>query len=318
MVTTILFFIGFGLLIKGASLLVDGASSLAKRVGISTLVIGLTIVSFGTSAPELVVNIASSLGGNTDLAIGNIFGSNIVNILFILGISAAIYPLKVGLGTVWKEIPFALLAVIIVGLLVNDIAIDGATSSVLSRIDGFILIGFFVIFLYYIYGISKSGGQTNEEEIPSLTITRSTSMVIAGIAGLVIGGKWIVDGAVVFATTLGVSEALIGLTIVAIGTSLPELATSAVAAYKKNVDIAVGNVVGSNIFNIFWILGLSAVVSPLPFGNALNTDLVVMIVATLLLFGTLFVGQKHVIDRWQGVVFIGLYIAYIVFAVLRG
>jgi cation:H+ antiporter len=317
MVTAVLFFVGFVLLIKGASLLVDGASSLAMRLGISTLVIGLTIVSFGTSAPELVVNIAASLSGSTDLAIGNIFGSNIVNILFILGISAAIYPLTVGRGTTWKEIPFALLAVVVVGLLVNDVLIDGAKVSILSRIDGFVLIGFFIIFLYYIYGISKAGGQTGEA-VESFTPLRSIVMVIAGIAGLVVGGKWIVDGAIAFATSLGVSEVLIGLTIVAIGTSLPELATSAVAAYKKNVDIAVGNIVGSNIFNIFWILGVSASISPLPFSPTLSFDLMIMFFATLILFGTLFVGKRHTIERWQGVLFICLYIAYIVYVLLRG
>lgn len=318
MITTLLFFVGFLLLIKGADLLVDGASSLAQRLGISALVIGLTIVSFGTSAPELVVNILASLHGNTDIAIGNIYGSNIVNIFLILGISAMIYPLRVGRGTVWKEIPFALLAVIVVGLLSHDALIDALPTSTLSRVDGFVLMSFFVIFLYYIYGISKHASKTDDDAVPSFSVIRSISMVIIGIVGLVIGGKWIVDGAVAFATNLGVSEALIGLTVVAIGTSLPELATSAVAAYKKNVDIAVGNIVGSNIFNIFWILGVSAVISPLPFNTLLDVDFVVMLVATVLLLVALFVGKRHIIERWQGALFILIYIAYVLYLILRG
>lgn len=315
----ILFFVGFALLIKGADLLVDGASSVANRMGVSALVVGLTIVAFGTSAPELVVNILASIQGNTDIAIGNIAGSNIVNILLILGIASVIYPLAVQRGTVWKEIPFALLAIVVVTVMASDAFIDGSASSVLSRIDGLVLISFFVIFLYYIFGVAKeSANQSVSEEVKRYTWTKSTLMVVGGIAGLVLGGKWIVDGAVSFASSLGVSEALIGLTIVAIGTSLPELATSAVAAYRKNVDIAVGNVVGSNIFNVFWILGVSAVIQPLPLSPVFTTDLLVTIFATVLLFLALFVGRRHILERWQGVVMIGLYIVYILYLVMRG
>lgn len=320
--TYILFFIGFVLLIKGADLLVDGASSLAKRIGVSSLVIGLTIVAFGTSAPELVVNILASLKGNTEIAIGNILGSNIVNILLILGISAVIYPLAVKKGTVWKEIPLAFLAVLVLALMANDVFVDGATSSVISRIDGFILIAFFIIFLYYTFGISRvtpaTLADTGEQKSETRSLAKAWLMVFVGVAGLVLGGKWIVDGAVAFATSMGVSEALIGLTVVAIGTSLPELATSAVAAYKKDVDIAVGNIVGSNIFNIFWILGVSAIINPLPFSQTLMSDMFVTILATLLLFIFLFIGKRHVIERWQGVLFILLYVAYLAYVIIRG
>lgn len=317
MITYVLFAVGFVLLIKGANMLVDGASALASRLGISALVIGLTIVAFGTSAPELVVNLLASLSGNTDIAIGNVVGSNIANILLILGMSAAVYPLAVKSTTVWKEIPFALLAVTVLYVLANDVLIDGASVSVLSRIDGLILMSFFVIFLYYIIGLAKSGN-VEVEEVPSLTVPMASFYTVLGIAGLVVGGKWIVDGAIAIASLLGVSESLIGLTIVAIGTSLPEMATSVVAAYKKNVDIAVGNVVGSNIFNVFWILGISAFVNPLPFAPALNLDLMVTIGVTLSLFLALFVGKRHEIERWQGVVFVFLYIFYISYLVLRG
>lgn len=313
----ILFFLGFVLLIKGADLLVSGASSLARRLGVSSLVIGLTIVAFGTSAPELTVNLLASIQGNTDIAVGNIIGSNIANILLILGISAVIYPLTIQPGTVWREIPFALLAVLVVGIMANDVLFDGATTSSLTRIDGLVLISFFIIFLYYIFSSTNSSQNTNEDAPVVFSKSRSVAMIVGGLLGLVIGGKWIVDGAVAFALQLGINEALIGLTIVAVGTSLPELATSAVAAYKKNVDIAVGNVVGSNIFNIFWILGASSIITPLPFSNQLSADVLVVIGATLLLFLALFVGKRHVLERSQGALFIVLYVAYIVFLIIR-
>lgn len=320
MLTYGLFVLGFILLIKGADLLVAGASSLANRLGISALVIGLTVVSFGTSAPELIVNLLASIQGDTDIAIGNIIGSNIANILLILGISAIIYPLAVQKGTVWKEIPFALLAVLVVLVLANDSFFDGSLTSALTRIDGFILIGFFAVFLYYIFSIARQPSNENQvdEQVAQYSTGKSVLMVSGGLVGLVVGGKWIVDGAVSIATQFGVSEALIGLTVVAVGTSLPELATSAVAAYKKNVDIAVGNIVGSNIFNIFWILGISATITPLPFSSKLGVDLGVVIVATLLLFLALFVGKRHVLERWQGWAFVSLYLLYIVFLILRG
>lgn len=320
MLTIILFFLGFVLLIKGADWLVSGASSLADRLKISALVIGLTIVAFGTSAPELTVNLLAAFKGSTDIAIGNIIGSNIANILLILGIAAMIFPLAVRRGTVWREIPFALLAVLVVTAMASDRLLDGALSSAITRIDGLVLIGFFIIFLYYIFSTAKQSANEGEavEEIKQFSVTRSLLMVGGGMAGLVVGGKWIVDGAIIFATQLGVSEALIGLTIVAIGTSLPELATSAVAAYKRNVDIAVGNVVGSNIFNIFWILGISATITPLPLSPQLGVDLLVVCVVTLLLFLALFVGKRHILERWQGTLFVVLYIAYTVFLVFRG
>ncbi len=311
--------LGLIFLIKGADFLVDGASSIAKRLNISTLVIGLTIVAFGTSAPELIVNIFASINGNTDIAIGNILGSNIANILLILGISAVIFPLTVKKGTVWKEIPLALLAVIVVALMVNDALLDGGSFSGLTRIDGFVLIAFFMIFLYYTFGISRvEGVATSEVTIHRYSLPRACLMVGVGLIGLVVGGKLIVDAAVALASTLGASEALIGLTVVAIGTSLPELATSAVAAYKKNTDIAVGNIVGSNIFNIFWILGVSAIINPLPFPPLLMRDVFMTIFATLLLFIFMFIGKRHTLERWQGVCFIFIYLGYISYLVFRG
>lgn len=317
--TYILFFIGFVFLIKGAGLLVDGASSLAKKLQVSNLVIGLTIVAFGTSAPELFVNLYASFNGATDIAIGNIVGSNIVNILFILGISAIIFPLKVSSSTVWKEIPLSLLAAVLVLVMANDKLVDGLGFNSLTRSDGLGLIAFFIIFLYYTFGMTKVENSEQETEPVKLHSTwMSLGLIVLGLVGLVLGGQWIVGGAVAMANYFGMSDALIGLTIVAVGTSLPELATSAVAAYKKNPDIAVGNIVGSNIFNIFWILGVSGVIAPLPFKPEMNFDLLVLVGASVLLFVWMFLGKKHTLEKWQGAVFVLLYIAYIAVIVSRG
>lgn len=312
-----LFVIGFVLLIKGADLLVDGSASIAKRLNISNIVIGLTIVAFGTSAPEFIVNFFASLNGNTDIAIGNILGSNIANILLILGISAIVYPLVTQKNTVWKEIPLSLLAIIVVGVMANDAFIDGSSTSALTRIDGIILLCFFAIFMFYTFGIAKVVGDENQgDEIKDLGYWKSSLYIIGGLIGLVVGGKWIVDGAVEIATIFGISQSLIGLTVVAVGTSLPELATSAIAAYKKQTDIAIGNVVGSNIFNLFWILGFSALVRPLPFSLDSNSDILMTIFASALLFIIMFIGKKHVIEKWQGIVMVVLYFTYIVFLIL--
>ena len=319
MLTYFLFLLGFLLLIKGADLLVDGASAIARRFNVSDLVIGLTVVAFGTSTPELFVNIVASARGNTEIAIGNVLGSNICNVFLILGISAIIYPLTVSKGTVWKEIPFSLLAAIVLGLMANDRVIDGGDSSLLSRIDGLVLLAFFTIFLYYSFSIAKAiDGMDEHVPVKSLGLAKSSLLVLVGLIGLTLGGKWIVDGAVAIANNLGMSESLVGLTVVAVGTSLPELATSAVAAYKKNVDIAVGNVVGSNIFNIFFVLGISSIIKPLPFQTKSNWDVAVVIAASLLLFLAMFTGKKHSLDRWEGIVFLFLYGGYIVFLIING
>jgi len=316
MITYTLFILGFFLLIKGADLLVDGSSSIAKKLKISSIVIGLTIVAFGTSAPEFIVNIFASARGNTEIAIGNILGSNIANILLILGISAIIYPITAKKNTVLKEIPLSLLAAIVLGLMANDMIIDGTGFSGITRIDGFILLSFFIIFLYYTFGITKEDKDIVEEEIKVFSYPKAIIFIILGLAGLVVGGKWIVDGAVKIAELFNISQSLIGLTIVAIGTSLPELATSAIAAYKKQSDIAIGNVVGSNIFNIFWILGASAIIRPLPFSASSNGDIAMTIFASVLLFTVMFIGKKKVIERWQGVFMVTSYVGYVVFLVL--
>ncbi len=318
MLTAFLLIIGLAITIYSADLLVGGASSLAKKMNVSNLVIGLTVVAFGTSAPELTVNIASSLSGATDIAIGNVVGSNIANILLILGIAACIYPLTVGKGTVWKEIPFCLLSAVILGLLASDALIDREAVSLLSRIDGLVLLGFFIIFLYYTFGIAKVTSESDDDSVKVTTLTKSITFVVLGLGGLILGGKLIVDAATDLALALGMSTTLVGLTIVAVGTSLPELATSAVAAYRRKMDIAVGNVVGSNIFNSFFILGTTATMSNLPFQPQLGVDIAVNIGVTFLLFITLFIGKRHTIERWQGATFIIFYLGYIGYLIQRG
>lgn len=322
MTTTLLFLAGFFLLIKGADLLVEGASSLAKHFGIPAIVIGLTIVAFGTSAPELVVNIMASVQGNTDLAISNVVGSNTANILLILGLSAAVHPIIAKRGTIWKEVPFALLAVIALFFLVNDRLLDGINATQLSRGDAMVLMLFFTIFLVYTFELARLGkieiphDEKSSKKQPGWV---SGSMILAGLIGLVVGGKWIVDGAIFFATAWGVSETLIGLTIVAVGTSLPELATSMVAAFKKQTDIAIGNVVGSNIFNIFFVLAVSGIIRPIPFSEAINQDITVMLLATFILFLSIARGKKNnTIARFEGIAFVLLYIIYVIYLVRRG
>lgn len=319
MLMYILFVVGFIILIKGADLMVEGASSIAARFNFPSLVIGLTIVAFGTSAPELFVNLMASFNGNTDIAIGNVLGSNIANVLLILGIAAVIFPLSVQSSTVWKEIPFSLLAAVVLWLLVNDALLDGAANNFISRSDGFILLGFFSIFMVYVFEITrKHKSAEHEGDIKKLNLVRSLIYILLGFVGLVFGGKWIVEGAVHIAGLLGVSESLIGLTVVAVGTSLPELATSAVAAYRRNVDIAIGNVVGSNIFNIFFVLAISSSIKPLPFNAGSNFDIYVVILASALLFLFMFAGKRHRLERWQGIMFLLLYIGYTAMLVMKG
>lgn len=308
--------ISLAVLIAGAEVLVRGSASIAKKAGISSLVIGLTVVAFGTSAPELIVNLVAAFKGSADIAIGNIVGSNIANILLILGIATLIYPLSVKKSTVWKEIPFALLAVILIFTMGNDTLFDGSSFNAITRTDGFSLIAIFVIFMFYTFGIAKTDGQG--EDVKTYSWGISSLLTISGLILLFIGGKVLVDNAIILARLAGLSESLIGLTIIAVGTSLPELATSAVAAYHHQNDIAVGNIVGSNIFNVFWILGVTGTILQIPFSPSVNIDILVSIFATLLLLVFLFIGSRHKLNRWQGIVFIFLYISYIAYLIHRG
>jgi len=312
MLNLLLLLIGFLPLIYGANLLVDNASSLAKRLNIPAIVIGLTIVGFGTSTPEMVVNIFAAIDKNSNIALGNIIGSNIFNILGILGISAMIYPIVVKKNTTWIEIPLCLLSAIVVIVVANDIIIDRADSSQISRIDGLIMLLFFAIFLVYNITLSFKEGYEGDMEIKSRSSWLAVILIITGLALLVAGGRIIVVYAVKVASTIGLSERVIALTIISIGTSLPELATSVVAARKKNADIAIGNIVGSNIFNVFFILGLTAVINPVSLLPLSNFDILVNIATSLLLFIVIFTGRGKSINRFEGFLFLLFFVAYLV------
>lgn len=309
-----LLIIGFVLLIKGANWLVDGASALAKQFNISDLAIGLTVVAFGTSAPELVVNSFASFQNHQDIVLGNVIGSNFFNLFAILGIAGLIAPLTVKSSTVWKEIPFSLFAVLILYILANDVF--DSESKLISRLDGLVLLVFFAFFLYYVYRQLKteeSVSDTNQKKLSNLQIW---IYILIGLFGLVFGGKLVVNSAIFLAKIVGVSEKIIGLTIVAAGTSLPELATSVVAVMKKNNDIAVGNIIGSNIFNILFILPISAIIRPVNFKTDFNTDMYILAAGTLFLFIAMFTGQKKKLDKWEAGILLLIFIVYTTFLII--
>jgi len=311
----VILLIGFVILIKGADWLVSGASALAKKKNVSDLAIGLTVVAFGTSAPELVVNVLASFQGLQDIAFGNIIGSNNFNLFVILGITGLIAPLYVQSSTVWKEIPISFIAVVILFLLANNFFLSDQPG--LSRIDGLILLVIFGLFLLYVYKQLKVDPQINMDSHTKYTTLTIWGLILIGLAGLILGGRLVVDNAVKLAQEWGISQKVIGLTIVAAGTSLPELATSVVAAIKKNNDIAVGNIIGSNIFNIFLILGVSAVIRPLPFDRTFNGDMYFLALGTILLFAVMFTGGRKKLDRWEAALLLAAYIAYTVLLVIR-
>jgi len=301
---------GLLLLIKGADWLVEGASTVARKKGISNLAIGLTIVAFGTSAPELVVNVVASLENHQDIVFGNIIGSNNFNLFVILGIVGLITPLAVQVSTVSKEIPISFLAAIMLFVMANAFF---TSEAVLSRIDGIILLLFFALFLFYVYRQLKLDPEiTRVTELKKIDLPgwKIWGLIIIGLVALVIGGRLVVNSAIDMATAWGISEKLIGLTIVAAGTSLPELATSVVSAIKKNNDIAVGNIIGSNIFNIFFILGISSIVRPIPFAVIFNNDLYLLFGGTIFLFLVLFIGGKRTLNRWKAALLLITFLIY--------
>ncbi|GIV32110.1 MAG: K+-dependent Na+/Ca+ exchanger [Saprospiraceae bacterium] len=304
--------VGLVLILYGARLLVEGAASIAKRFNVSDLVIGLTVVAFGTSMPELVINVFSALKGSTGIAIGNVLGSNIANILLILGLAALVRPLTLTVNTQWKEIPFSLLAALVLGIMANDVWLnDGHMDNEISLADGLILLCFLAIFMVYTFEMAIFNPEEADETIPR-PIWMSMLFLTFGVVGLYFGGQMFVDGAIGIARTLGWSERLIGLTIVAVGTSIPELATSVVAAWNKRTAMAIGNVIGSNILNVFLILGVTAVIKPLPFITpAMNHDLAFLMVASALLFVTTLLYSPRRIGRRAGGLYLFLYIAYI-------
>ena len=308
--------LGAALVLVGADKLTDGSVGLARRFRIPEMVIGLTIVAFGTSLPEFVVSLLASINGVPAMSIGNIVGSNLFNTLMIVGCSALVCPIVVSSSTVYKDIPLSLLASIALPALALDTLVGGADADVLTRGDGIVLLCFFFIFMAYTFSIAKSGraNTPQEENGDVMPVLRIILYIVLGIAALIGGGELFVDGASGIAREAGVSEAVIGLTLVAGGTSLPELATSIVAARKGQSAMAIGNVIGSNLFNVFWILGACATVAPLPVLGIRWTDFTVLIAASLLFW--LFARTSHRVVRLEGAILVTFYVAYIIFITL--
>lgn len=317
MIDALLLVGGLLLILWGANALTDGAASVAKRFQISNLVIGLTIVAFGTSAPEFVISFLSSFNGSAGLAIGNVVGSNVFNCLMIVGVTAVVAPIPVGKGTLAKEIPLCVLSSIVLFLCANDVLLDGGASNVISRSDGLMLLCFFAIFVGYTFAIAKNGNGEEEGEIRSFPMWKSVLFILLGLGALIGGGQLFVNGASGIARSLGVSESVIGLTLVAGGTSLPELATSVSAALKKNPGIAIGNVIGSNLFNAFAVLGASATICDLPLGSITNFDFVTFIVASILLWIAGFFMGKRIITRPEGIFLVLCYVGYTTYLIMQ-
>ena len=316
-VAIVLIIVGFVALVKGADWLVDGASAIAKRFGISDLIIGLTVVAFGTSMPEFVVNMVSVAHGTTDLAITNILGSNIINTFVILGLTAVVYPITSQKHSRNFDIPLSIIAGFLV-LVMVAVSSPFESGQGISRVGGVLLLAFFVFFLYDAFAHAKEGkaeepGKTTQP----MSIGKAIVLILCGLAGLSIGGELIVDSAVNIAARCGVSEAIIGLTIVALGTSLPELATSVIAAHKHNCDIAIGNVFGSNIFNVFFVLGTSAVVRPLPAYEGIELDAFMAALGSILVWLALRTNKERVLQRWGGAVLLLVYAGYLTYRLMK-
>ncbi|TAN65612.1 calcium/sodium antiporter [Paraclostridium sordellii 8483] len=323
--------LGFLFLVKGADYFVDGSSSIAKYFNVPPLIIGLTIVAFGTSAPEAAVSITASIQGQNGIALGNVIGSNIFNLLCVVGMSAFISTLPVKKSILLKEFPFLLLSSIVLFILCNDFVFQKSSISILSNGDGLILLLFFIIFIYYLLGVALKSRKETKIDYDDLVLSKDNSsgntctceislskaliMSIVGIIGIVLGGKLVVDCASDIAITFGVSEKMIGLTIVSIGTSLPEFVTSVIAASKGESDIALGNVIGSNVFNILFILGLSSLISPIPVDPSLFFDIAIMILITIVTY--LFSIRKKDVNKFESIILIAAYAIYMMLVIFK-
>lgn len=313
----VLLLIGFLILVKGADYFVEGSSEIATVLRIPPLLIGLTIVAFGTSAPEAAVSISAALKGTGDIAVGNVVGSNLFNVIFILGITAMIQPLVVERQTVIKEIPFALLGSVVLLVLIADRYLI-QSSALLSRGDGVILLTYFTIFLYYIFEVAKNSREQfelDDLDPAPVNVPKYVMYTVGGLAAIIFGGDLVVKNAIVIAMALGMSETLVGLTIVAVGTSLPELITSVTAALKNKSEIAVGNIIGSNIFNIFFVLGASSIIHPIVVDSAIMVDALFMIASTIILF--IFSHTHSKITRGEGAAFMLMYAGYMAYILIR-
>ncbi|MCM1023628.1 MAG: calcium/sodium antiporter [Prevotella sp.] len=309
---------GFVLLVKGADFFVDGSSSIAKLLKIPSIVIGLTIVAFGTSAPEAAVSIIAGVNGSNGIAVGNVIGSNMFNLLMVLGISAAIKPVQIKDQIIKKDYPFMLIATVLLWVTSCDVLLGGGSENVISRSDAIVLLVFMGIFLYSVISSALRSRRKNaggEDNIPAYGVGKSLLFTVGGLAGIVIGGQFVVDSASDIAIRFGMSETLVGLTIVAVGTSLPELVTSIVAAKKGESDIAIGNVVGSNVFNILFVLAASAAITPMSISGQSLVDLVILTAITVLTY--VFCVTQKKINRPEGVILVLMYVAYMAYAIVR-
>lgn len=311
---------GLVLILTGANALTDGASAIARRIGISDLVVGLTVVAFGTSAPELVISVMSAANGNAGMAIGNVVGSNIFNILAIIGITAMVRPIVIERTVMTREVPMVLISSVVLLILGNTSLLDGAEAPAVTRADGLLLLIFFGLFIWYTFATAKSAAPdepagVNASAKGQMKPLKSILWVVGGLAMLVIGGDRFVAGASGIASMMGISDAVIGLTIAAAGSSLPELATSIVAARKGQTSLAVGNVIGSNIFNIFFVLGATATIHPVAFGTIGNIDLLTLTGASALFLCCGWLIGRRTITRAEGAIFTLSYIAYITYLV---
>ncbi|PIC63643.1 sodium:proton exchanger [Sporosarcina sp. P13] len=313
----VLLLIGFVLLIKGADFFVDGSSSIARLLQVPPILIGLTIVALGTSSPEATVSIIAAMAGNADVAVGNVVGSNIFNITIVVGLAAFLFPLKVQSETIRKEIPFTLLASIVMLVLMSDMALQGLSSNMITRSDGIVFLLFLSIFMYYIIelGLKSRQNAVLTQVTENGKWGKNIIITVVGLAAIIFGGDLVVDNATEIAYSLGMSETLVGLTIIAIGTSLPELVTSISAALKKESEIALGNIVGSNIFNILFVLGASSTITPIAVNDKVFIDVIIMIVLTLVLL--IFARTGLTIGKREGLMLALAYIIYLVYVILR-
>lgn len=307
----LLLIVGLALIVGGAHFLTEGASGIAKKFRVSEFVIGLTIVGFGTSAPELVVSVMSAIKGQSDMAIGNVVGSNIFNTLVILGITAIIRSVDFTKNNLTRDLPFAMLATSVLIIMGSDTLIGSGDVNIITRSEGMILLCFFIVFMVYSFmtGRAEDTGTEDRTKLPNVWLM--ALMIVGGLAGLVFGGDMFLDSATSIARSLGVSESVIAITLVAGGTSLPELATSVVAMVKGKGELALGNIIGSNIFNIFLILGVSSIIQPLTLGNILPGDLWVLLGTNILLFVFAFTFRRKAMDKPEGFIALACYGAYL-------
>lgn len=316
--TYVLLIFGFALLIFGANYFVEGSSKIAGYLNISPLLIGLTIVAFGTGSPEATVSILAALNGTADLALGNVVGSNIFNITLVVGITAMISPLAVESETIRKEIPFTLLASFALFIFIADTVINEAGANVITRSEGLMLLLIFSVFMYYIFEIARKDRTARKEEKTSSEKplwAKQIFFTVLGLTAIIFGGDLVVRNSTAIAISLGMSETLVGLTIVALGTSLPELVTSVIAALKKQGEIAIGNIVGSNIFNILFVLGIASTITPLGVDSKIFLDVTVMIILTIILL--VFSRTRYKVGKIEGFILVAAYVLYTIYIIIR-